>query len=416
MPLRSRIERTYGLRLLLEPRVQLLAAVVLLGVVLSFRLFQFLVFSTQLQWGHDFSAYWLAGRNVLEGASVYTPDQLAGPYPSQEQYRYLYPPFLALAVTPLSALFADYRLANWAWAALCAAAGLAAVVGVARAEGFRGRRALVLLVGATLAMPPVVGDLAIGNVNMLLLGLVGAAWVALRRGTPRAEIAAGALVGVATLIKVFPALIVVWFIITGRWRAAGASAFVAGGLALATLPVTGLQPWLDYPIVLANLAPPSDTTHTLAPAVWLGDFIGFTPARLLVGLAGLGVVVWSARSQPAAVSFAVAVVVSLLVAPALYHHYLALAVLPLIVALGQGGLGPGLAVAYLGMFGGEQRALGGLSWVINRGLPTIGILALLGVLLRAGRRRAGGETDLPRAQAAGARAAERAAKTPAPSS
>ena len=56
-------------------------------------------------------------------------------------------------------------------------------------------------------------------------------------------------------------------------------------------------------------------------------------AQALVTLVGIAVVVWAARRGSESVSFAVAVSVSVLIAPALYPHYLAILVLPMLLAL-----------------------------------------------------------------------------------
>jgi hypothetical protein len=78
---------------------------------------------------------------------------------------------------------------------------------------------------------------------------------------------------------------------------------------------------------------------------------------------------------------------SVLIAPALYHHYLAIAVLPFLLALAHARPRWWLAIAYGGLLGGKQPELGELMWVVNRGLPTIGALTLLVGLLLTGRRR-----------------------------
>jgi hypothetical protein len=134
----------------------------------------------------------------------------------------------------------------------------------------------------------------------------------------------------------------------------------AGLTMLLTLPWTGTLPWLDYPTVLANLSAPADTADTLAPTVWLAQFMDFLPARIIVTAIGLAIITWSARrltqtklnltydeTQAAkARSFAVAVTVSVLIAPALYHHYLALLVLQLMLGLAAGVPLRYLALAY----------------------------------------------------------------------
>jgi hypothetical protein len=382
--------QVYGLRLLAEPSVQRVAVTLVLAVALSFRLIQFAVFTTQIQWGYDFSAYWLAGSHLGSGLPIYVPDQLDGPYAPQRQHLYLYPPPLAAFVAPLSRLFADYRLANWIWAGLGVAIIVAVVLRLGAAEGLldgkrfggllagRGRW---LLVGAAFALPPVIGELVLGNVHLLLLGLFGLAWLGIRRGTPEGERFAGLAIGVAAIIKVFPALVLLWFVLRRRWWAATYVVIGAATAALVTLPFTGIQPWLDYPIVLSNLSAPSDTRDTLAPTVWLAPYFGFAVARVAITTVGVAILAWSAVRQDERTSFAVSMVVSLLIAPALYHHYLAILVLPFLLALGS-RVGPAaLIAAYFLLWGGQQDALGELSWIVNRGLPTLGVLVLLAGLL-----------------------------------
>jgi alpha-1,2-mannosyltransferase len=387
----SRLEplrRAYGVRLFFDPGVQRTALFLLLGIVLVFRFGQFVVFSSQIQWGYDFSAYWQAGRNVLDGQPIYSAAQLAGPYAPQQQFLYLYPPFLAVVVAPLAALFADYRLAAWAWTGLGFALAIASVVAVGRREGLisdRGR--LVLLVGGAFTIPAVIAELVMGNVHLVLLGLFAAAWLGIRRGDRAGDVVAGVAIGAATLIKVFPALLIVWLVLAGRWRAAAVSVATIGLLTLAVLPATGIEPWLQYPQVLANLSEPSSTSDALAPTTWLTPVLGFTVARVLVTVVALAMLAWSVRRQAEGASFAVAVMASVLIAPALYHHYLAIAVLPFLLALAHARLRWWLAIAYGGLLGGKQPELGELMWVVNRGLPTIGALTLLVGLLLTGRRR-----------------------------
>ena len=392
----GRLGQMYGLRLLAEPGVQRVAVTLVLALVLLFRVGQLAFFTTQIQWGYDFSAYWQAGAHLLAGEPIYAPDQLSGPYAPQRQYLYLYPPPLAAAVAPLSALFpTDYRLANWAWFGL----GVLIVAWVVLAVGWReglfesglgarfgglleGRRRW-LLVGGTFALPPVIGELALGNVHLLLLGLLGLAWLGVRRGTAGGERIAGIAVGVAAVIKVFPGLLLLWFLATRRWAAAAWTLLAAAVVCLVALPLTGLDPWRDYPTVLANLSAPSDTRDTLAPTVWLTPFLGFTGARVVVTAAGIAALLWAAWRRDERTSYAVAVCASLLIAPALYHHYLAILVLPFVLALSSWVAPVAIVAAYFLLWGGQQDALGDLSWVVNRGLPTAGVLVLFGGLLLA---------------------------------
>jgi alpha-1,2-mannosyltransferase len=385
----------YGLRLLGRPGVRRTILLVVVATVLLYRIGQFVYWTGQIQWGYDFSAYWTAGGHVLNGQALYLPDQLAGPYAPQRQFLYLYPPPLAAFAIPFAALFGDYRLAEWVWTAIGAAIVVWTVLALRRSEAigecypaFAGRGRW-LLVGLAFAFPPIVAELVLGNVNILLLGLLTAAWLGVRadRGGKGHDSAvggaavAGIAIGIATVVKVFPGLLILWLLLTRRYRAAAWAIGAVVVVAVVTLPFTGLQPWLDYPTVLANLSAPSDTTDTLAPTVWLAPLLGFTISRTVVTVIGLVIVVWSARVAPARISFAIAVLVSVLIAPALYQHYLAILVLPLLLALGAGVSARWLAVPYLLMWGGQQNALGDLAWIVNKGLPTAGALLLLGLLL-----------------------------------
>src|SRR5688500_17193439 len=204
--LRGRLERTYGIRLLFQPRPQIRLVALLIGIVLCARIYQFYVSSAADWWGYDFSAYWLAARHVLDGLPVYSAQQLSGPFSPQQQFLYLYPPLFAVVMTPLAALFNHYREAQWMWAILRELIVLGSVIAVERAEGLVGRRTLLLLLGAVFALHAVPLEMFMGNVHILLLGLLSVAWLGIRRGDSRGEAIAGAAVGIAALIKLFPLL------------------------------------------------------------------------------------------------------------------------------------------------------------------------------------------------------------------
>ena len=398
----------YGLRLLRQRPVQLAALGVVLLVVLILRAFQLWALTDEVQWGYDFTYYWTAARHLIEGQPIYSAAQLAGPYAPQGQDGFLYPPPLAAAMIPLASFFpTDPRAANVVWAAIGALLLTVSVRSLWHYERIDERYPILagrgswLLVAAAFAFPPVVGELVLGNVHLLLLWLLTLAWLGIRRGDPGGRWRGGAMIGVAAMIKVFPGVLLVWTLVGGMTRAAIGLLIGAGLTMLLTLPWTGTLPWLDYPTVLANLSAPADTADTLAPTVWLAQFMDFLPARIIVTAIGLAIITWSARrlsqtklnltydeTQAAkARSFAVAVTVSVLIAPALYHHYLALLVLPLVLGLAAGVPLRYLALAYFLMWGGQQDALGDLSWIVNRAAPTLGALVLLVGLVRTEPRR-----------------------------
>jgi alpha-1,2-mannosyltransferase len=386
------VGNVYGLRLLFIPRIQRIALLLLLAGVLLLRLGQFVYWTGQPVWAYDFGAYWTAAVHLLHGQPIYTAAQLSGGYAPQAKDLYLYVPAVAAVVAPLTLLPIDFQAANWIWSVAGAAVLAWAVLAIVREERLNERFALLRgrgrwwIVAAAFAFPPVVDELVVGNVHLFLVGLLAAAWIAIRRCDEEERgpwyAVAGTAVGAATLIKVFPGLLILWFLLTGRTRAAVWSIVAIVVLAAISLPITGLQPWLDYPTVLANLSLTPQATDALAPTFWLAPYLGFSIARYVVTGIGLAILVWVLGRAGTRLSFATSIVLAVLMTPALYTSYLTVLVVPLLLGLAVGVSLPLLGLAYFLMWGGQQPALRDLEWIVTRALPTAGALLVLGVLVR----------------------------------
>jgi Glycosyltransferase family 87 len=410
-PVRSEV---YGLRLLAQPSGRRAVLVLIVAILAVFRILQLGVLSTDRMWAADFSYYWTAGSQLLHGGSIYSAEQLAGPYVPENQTGFLYPPAFAALMLPFAALFpSDPRAAGWLWAAIGAAILVASVWAVVWIEGldrrfeWLPRPRPLWFVAAALFLPTVVAELSVGNVHLEIVGLLSLAWLCVResqrhrgpeggaesgalgasadsssRGasadsSSRGEWLGGAAVGAAALLKVFPGVLLLWFLATRRWRGAAGVIVGAGVLAALSLPFTGLQPWLDYPRVLANMGLVLDVHDSVSPTMWLTPVLGFDVARWLVTLAGVALLVWAARARSTVVSFAIAAVVAVVIAPSVFHHYLSVLVLPLLLALAGGVPAWLVALSYFLMWGGQQPALGEWSWVLSRVPQTLGWLFLL---------------------------------------
>lgn len=149
-----------------------------------------------------------------------------------------YLPFFTIFMMPWGLL--PLRVAAVAFVALSLGLfGLTAYIVermMAEPLGPRPRRALLLALG--LALPYVYACAVVGNVGLLLLFLVVAAWYLVER---EQEWAAGAALGLAALIKLLPALLIVFFLLRGRWRVVAGSAAVMIVLGLG-LPLAALGP------------------------------------------------------------------------------------------------------------------------------------------------------------------------------
>jgi alpha-1,2-mannosyltransferase len=391
------VPNVYGLRLLAKPRIRATVAGLLVLLIAVFRVIQLFAMRDQLPWGYDFSAYWLAGRHLIEGQPLYTAAQLAGDYAPQAHFLYLYPPPLAALVVPLALPFpGDYTLPFLIWILAGAAAAGAVMVRIVRADP-SGRlrslaegRGLGLLVLATLALPPVIDELINGNVHFWLLALLGLGWLGVARGDASGERLAGLAIGIAAIVKIFPGLVILWFLLTGRWRAAAWSIVGAAALSIVTLPITGIQPWLDYPAVLLNMGTPIDPTFSLAPTTWLTPALGFAVSRVVVTGIGLVIVAWASRAADVRVGYAITVVAALLVTPILWTHYLAVIVLPMLLALLAGVPAAIVGVIYVLLSAGNQAAFGETGFFLARALPTLGMVLLLAALVIRRRTAAAG--------------------------
>jgi hypothetical protein len=181
----------------------------------------------------DFFQDWASARNYLDGLPIYTRHRVTIP-------RYVgtvdpicfsneinaHPPTSVLLMLPVARL--DYRPALLAWN-LASLAMLAACLWIVAHELGVAFSPWMIAPGLALALlcRPLLQQLIHGQLNLALLLLVTAAWAADRRGRPAW---AGALVGAAAAIKLFPGFLFLYFAMRGRW-----SAVLAGALALVLL-------------------------------------------------------------------------------------------------------------------------------------------------------------------------------------
>jgi Glycosyltransferase family 87 len=326
LSLRKRLEQMPFLRVVVAPGFGSLAMGTILVAALAVRVFQISQAVETPFWGVDFAAYSQAASALVADHSPYTADQLAGPYMPTVSGLYLYPPLLSALVMPMTAL--PGPVARGAWSLLGAIAFVAVGVLVAQTEGLgQSRRSLGLLVLAGLVFPPVYIDEVLGNLNLWLFALLGLAWLGHRSDRP---VVLGVAIAAATLLKVFPVLLLVWLIGRREWRALGWSAIGAAAMVAIALPVTGIQPWLDYPRVILNAA-----AGVVAAVPTIGDLlttmIGTGAARLVVLMGGIVVVYGTARRWPANLSYGMAIAVAVLTVPILWNHYLVLMLLPLLL-------------------------------------------------------------------------------------
>ena len=296
----------------------------------------------------DFALDYVSARAVLDGRDPYTPiDELIAGYlhPPQEVLNDVlpganwHPPFKVLLTLPLALL--PYRAAGITWLMLSALAYVAAGMLLGSALGWRRSSGLLLGLGA-LIVPVVQKDLSTGNLNGELLLVLVAAWHFARKGN---DAAAGVAIGLAAAIKVFPALILLPFLVSRRWRvvtyagAAGALLTVIGVVALGPADAldhiragTGSEGFGYWDASPANIGWWGLATRWLSPNGWVPHLsLGALGLVLAVG----GIVVFLAlaarpRAEFTEDTFWATVPLMLLAWPIVWDHYLVL-MLPWVV-------------------------------------------------------------------------------------
>jgi hypothetical protein len=196
----------------------------------------------------DYFQDWASARNYWAGRPVYTPHSTTIPLylgrePSEGERDIEYnahPPASVLLALPLARR--DFSGAMLSWNLVSLAAFLAALAIVA--ASLPELRALFLPVAVLLPFClPIYATFQQGQLTFLLVLLVASAWALDRSDRPAA---AGALVGVAAAIKLFPAYLVLYFAARRSWRAVLAAAAAFAILNLATAAVLGWPTYRDY--------------------------------------------------------------------------------------------------------------------------------------------------------------------------
>jgi hypothetical protein len=196
-----------------------------LPVVLTCLLAGYLVirFDSVSRTAPDFQVYRDAARAAWRGVDVYSLDT-AGP--GTDNNPFTYPPIAAWLFLP--ATWIGWRVAYAIWTA---ASMLALTWVLAKFVPRRRTWGLPVAVGVAATTRVVLDNIAYGQINLLLMAMITADLC--RR--PAGFVPRGTLVGLATAIKLTPALFLVYFAVTRQWRvlrtsmlaAAGATAFGA---------------------------------------------------------------------------------------------------------------------------------------------------------------------------------------------
>ena len=266
----------------------------------------------------DFRVFYEAAEAVLDGESPYQDPEDENAVVARG---YVYPPITALAVIPLTVL--PVEVAGLLVMVLLVGAALA----IPYVLGVRDWRCYGLL----LLWPPVISAVQTGTVTLLLALGAALAW----RYRDRTFVAAGA-VGATLSLKLILWPLLVWQAATRRVVSAIPALAVGALLALGSWAAIGFTGLTEYPDVLRRLQDVVELDSYTLYVVALDAGASSTVARgiwLAVGVAVLAAVVAVARRGDERRAFVLAVAAALLLSPIVWLHYFAL--LAVVVALAR---------------------------------------------------------------------------------
>jgi hypothetical protein len=273
----------------------------------------------------DFQPVWHAGHLFLEGRQPYPRPGLLLETAHARTHYFVYTMPVAALFSPLGAL--PYGVA----AAFLTLANIAAILGSLWLLGVRDWRCY----GIAFATPAVTTAVSYGTLTPLLVLAVAIAW-----RYRDSKWAAGVALGLAVVAKLFLWPLVLWLLVTRRFRAAGIAVATALGLLVVSWARIGFHDAHAFPALMRNLAqiqaPRGDGLSALVgtgPALW----------GLSVALLALGIWVGK-RSTDERVLFTILTVLSVWLSPIVWTHYYAL-LIPLL-ALWAPRLGPAWFVMF----------------------------------------------------------------------
>ena len=300
----------------------------------------------------DFLQEYTLARAIADGSDPYVPTEVlvaryVGTIPNPTfAHPTPHPPTLGILLLPLS-LF-DYSTAAILWFGLETVCLVASAYLLGRTAGARPSIGATLgIATALLIWYPFSVEMTVAQLQVPVLALLAGAWVALRSGR---SLLGGALVGLAILLKPVPWPVLLWFVLRKDWRALVAALSVISGGYLVAGCVVGVDTLETYfttvlPLVASTYrsAWGNFSISSLAWRVFHGiqeEGIMLVPplikSTLAAQVASIGLPVLlllaaylaSRKGHDLDVSFALVVIVSILISPIAWTSYLVLTAIP----------------------------------------------------------------------------------------
>lgn len=299
-----------------------------------------------LTWSHppsDFTQDYSAAIALLRGDSIYgsAVTEIAREVINSPDSENFHPPLLSVIFIPFTVL--DHKPAFLLWGGICIVLFLAALEMLFQSFAFPVKwRGIARAVG--LLWYPCLVSLGTGQASILIAFLVVLSYCLLEKGK---SFGAGAAIGLAVMVKMYPGLLVLSFLLRRDWRALAGLGSVLLACAVIILGIVGwsdaslyflhvmgrdAKEWGDF---LSNLSLTGFIAPLFAKARWVQPLIDYPPLAGIMVIAGSALILLFSlarlRRAPAAVGqdFALLSVAMLLLSPIAWSHGFVVLVLPL---------------------------------------------------------------------------------------
>jgi len=301
--------------LALQKTLRVIVLFVLPGILLAYS-----IYPSGHGYAYDYAIFREAGHAYLHGRSPY-------PHPNLKvlarQHSFVYPAPMALLFVPFALLPLKVGAVIWG----CFLTGC--VVATMRLLQVRDWR----LYSIVFLLRPVEFGIRLGTISPLLALLVAALWRYRDRTRPAALLLAAIIVS-----KLFLAPLVVWLLVTRRWRAAIYGSVLALVATLAAWAPIGFAGFHDYHRVLSLLATGEEQESFSLASLGLSGGLSAHASHLLAEVVGavilvaaVGVGLRVRRMWGDFSAFTLVIGAALAVSPIVWNHYFVLLLIPLVI-------------------------------------------------------------------------------------
>ena len=305
----------------------------------------------------DLAQDYIAARQIRLGKTVYPSDfaqmnkELLQSFGSQLnpgiQFRNAHPPFAAILMYPFS--FIGFQNAAVIYTLITIVGMLMVIFLLFKTENipFYYAPLMVLFIAA---WPPFQVNLYLGQISVLITLFVAAGWFFYKKGN---QILAGIFIALAAMIKFYPGILIVYFLINKKYKAFIASLIGVGIIFVLTI-VISKHDWIHFIIDvipqdvqywqtnMENLSingffsklllPMSSYNNTKQLAVLVSPFLRTTYVYVATGLLVLFVIL-NMKKYDNDLGFSLFLILAMLISPICWNYYFTLLLISFVVLI-----------------------------------------------------------------------------------